>query len=118
LEIPPSRRRPGPILQPLPPRIGGSRPSSGWRYWVWSRRADGLVAPGGRRDAGEAEVVAQRRAPVGAAEEAAALQFRDDEIDEIGKGAGEIGRQDVEPVGGALGKPFFERVGNARWRTA
>src|SRR5581483_10872816 len=54
--------------------------------------------PARRGHPGEAEMVAQGGAAVVAAEQPAALQFRHDEIDEIGEGAGEIGRQDVEPV--------------------
>ncbi len=57
-------------------------------------------------------MVAQGGPLVLAAVEAAALQFGHDEIDKIGKAAGEIGRQDVEPVGRALDKPFFEGVGD------
>ena len=63
-------------------------------------------------------MVAQRRALVVAAEQAAALQFRHDEIDEIGERAGEIRRQDVEPVGRALDEPFLERVGDPLRRAA
>ena len=58
-------------------------------------------------------MVAQGRALVVAAEQAAALQFRHHQIDKIGERAGEIGRQDVETVGRALDEPFFQRVGDA-----
>ena len=58
-------------------------------------------------------MIAQRPPPIGPPEEAPALQFGDHQIDEIGKRAGEIGRQNVEPVGRTLDKPFFERIGDA-----
>ena len=57
-------------------------------------------------------MVAQGRALVLAPEQAAALQFRHDAGRRNRRSAGEIGRQDVEPVGGALDEPFFQRVGD------
>src|SRR6516225_9607587 len=57
-------------------------------------------------------MVAQCRAFVVAAEEAAALQFRHDQVYKIGECAREIGRQYVVTVGGALDEPLFKGVGN------
>src|SRR6266851_1324457 len=108
-KLPASPARAGTHSSTTPRRLGGSRLSPGMRILVLSRRADGLVAPGRSGHAGEAEMIAQRPPPIGPPEEAPALQFGDDEIDEIGKAAGEIGRQNVEPVGRTLDKPFFER---------
>ena len=68
--------------------------------------------------AGQAEMVAQGRALVVAPEQAAALQFRHDAIDEIGEAAGEMRRQDVEPIGRPLDEPFLQRVGDPARRAA
>ena len=59
-------------------------------------------------------MVAQCRAFVVAAEEAAALQFRHDQVYKIGECAREIGRQYVVTVGGTLDEPLFKGVGNPR----
>ena len=58
-------------------------------------------------------MVAQGCALIVAPEQAAALQFRHDAIDELREGAGEMRRQDVEPIGRALDEPFFQGVGDA-----
>jgi hypothetical protein len=47
-----------------------------------------------------------------AAEEAAVLEFRHDEVDKLGECAREIGRQYVVAVGGVLDEPLFKGVGN------
>src|ERR1700746_1506222 len=58
-------------------------------------------------------MVAQCRALVVAAEEAAALQFRHDQVYKIGECAREIGRQYVVTIGDALDEPLFKGVSNA-----
>jgi len=60
-----------------------------------SHVADRPLLCGTRRNAGEAEMVAQRLALVVAPEQAAVLQFRHNESDEIGKGAGEVWGQNI-----------------------
>ena len=52
-------------------------------------------------------MVAQSLALVVAAEEAAVLEFRHDEVDKIGECARKIGRQYVVTVGGALDEPLY-----------
>jgi len=58
-------------------------------------------------------VVAQRRARVLTPEQPASLKLRHDQVDEVGEGAGEVGRQDVVAVGRLLDEPFLEDVGDA-----
>ena len=72
------------------------------------------------RHAAETEMVAQGRARVVAAEQPAALQFRHDAIDEIVERAGEMRRQDVEPIGRAARRtiPPACRRSRAGCRTA
>ena len=57
-------------------------------------------------------MVAQCWALVVAAEQAAMLQLRHDQVDKIGECAREIGRQYVVTVSGALDEPLFKGVGN------
>src|ERR1700730_6064866 len=78
----------------------------------------GLAQPRRRRRPGQAEMVAQRLALVVAAEEAAVLEFRHDQVDKMGECAREIGRQYVVTVGGALDEPLFKGVGNPSWGAA
>ena len=63
-------------------------------------------------------MVAQSLALVVAAEEAAVLEFRHDQVDKIGECAREIGRQYIVTVGGALGEPLFKGVSNGSWGAA
>src|ERR1700737_1388249 len=81
----------------------------------------GSGAPGGRVEkavfgAGQAEVFAQGLAFVFAAEEAAALQFGDDPVDEVVEAARDIGEHDVEPVAGGALEPLLHLVGDHRGR--
>jgi len=91
---------------------------------VASRFRSSLFGPGGlaqprrRRGPGQAQMVAQRLAFVVAAQEAAVLEFRHDQVDKIGECAREIGRQYIVTVGGALDKPLFKGVGNPSWGAA
>src|ERR1700730_18396496 len=64
--------------------------------------------------AGQTEVLAQGLAFVFAAEEAAALQFGDDPVDEIVEAAGNVREHDVEPVAGGALDPFLHLVGDHR----
>src|SRR5215469_16827516 len=72
----------------------------------------GLVQPRRRRHPGQAEMVAQRLTLVVAAQQAAVLEFRYDQVDKISECAREIGRQYIVTVGGALDEPLFKGVGN------
>src|SRR5436305_14484037 len=60
----------------------------------------------------QAEVFAQRPACVFAAEEAAALQFGDDAVDEIVEAARDPWEHDVEAVAGGAVEPFLHLVGD------
>src|ERR1700730_8589884 len=64
--------------------------------------------------AGQAEIFAQGLAFVFAAEEAAALQFGDDPVDEVVEAARDMGEHDVEPVAGVAAEPFLHLVGDHR----
>src|SRR5271169_2214585 len=79
------------------------------RSWLFG---PGAFAQSRRRRPGQAEMVAQCRALVVAAQEVAALQFRHDQVYKIGECAREIGRQYVVTVGGTLYEPLFKGVGN------
>src|SRR6516225_4088577 len=91
---------------------------------VASRFRSSLFGPGGlaqprrRRRPGQAEMVAQSLALVVAAQEAAVLEFRHNQVDKISECAREIGRQYVVAIGGTLGEPLFEGVGNPSWGAA
>src|ERR1700722_2964641 len=58
------------------------------------------------------EIFAQRLAFVFATEQAAALQLRNEQIDDVLDPARYRQRQDVEAVGRAAAEPLFERVGD------
>src|SRR5579864_9498560 len=58
----------------------------------------------------QAEIFAQRPAFVFAAEEAAALQLRDDPVDEIVEPAGDPREHDVEPVAGIAEKELLHLI--------
>ena len=64
------------------------------------------------RRARDPEVLAQRRALVLVAEQAAPLQLGHDAVDERGERRRERGRDQVEPVGGAGAEPLVDRVGD------
>ncbi len=74
----------------------------------------GFPGAGGRPR--QAEILAQRLAGIILVEQAAALQFGNDEIDEIFESTGEIRRKDVESVRRTRDEPFFQRIGDALWR--
>jgi hypothetical protein len=57
-------------------------------------------------------MLAQRLALILLAEQPAALQFGDDEVDKLRERAGEIGRQDVVAIGCPFDEPLFEDVGD------
>ena len=63
-----------------------------------------------------AEILAQHRPFIFRAKQAAALQFRDDQIDEVVDRAGHMRRQQVEAVGGLLDEPLLQLVGDRRGR--
>ena len=65
----------------------------------------------------QTKVIAQGRAGVVGAEQAALLQDRHDPVGEGVELAWEEGRHDVEAIGGAGLEPVFQDVGNLR-RTA
>ncbi len=79
--------------------------------WVVRRRAAQRVS-----GEGQAEVLAQGPPLVRGAEQAAALQFGDHEVHEIGQAGGQPGRQDVEPVGAFVREPLFQRIDDLRGR--
>ena len=101
-----------------PPLPFGTSGSSCPAAWCAGFRADGLHPKKPRRRPRQAEMVAQRRAVVLAAEQAALLQDRHHEIDEIVEAFGEVGRHDVEAIGGALLEPVLQRVGDRLRRAA
>ena len=57
-------------------------------------------------------MLAQGRAGVLGAEQAASLQFGHDVVDEVVEPAGQVRRHDVEAVGGALVEPVLDLVGD------
>src|ERR1700677_1801942 len=58
------------------------------------------------------EIFPERRAFVITPEKSATLEFRYDAIDEIVKSSGQIGKHDVEAIGGIGEKPFLHLVGD------
>lgn len=60
----------------------------------------------------QAEIRPQRRAFVPGAVKAAPLQLGDDFVDEIVERTRQIGRQQIEPVGGLADEPMLELVGH------
>src|SRR6202022_1086028 len=74
----------------------------------------GSVAEEAVLGARQAEIFAQGLAFVFAAEEAAALQFGDDPVDEVVEAARDMGEHDVEPVAGGALEPLLHLVGDHR----
>src|SRR6266446_3718457 len=72
----------------------------------------GSVAEEAVLGAREAEVLTQGLAFVFAAEDAAALQFGDDPVDEIVEAAGNVREHDVEAVAGVAQEPLLHLVGD------
>src|SRR5215471_6220661 len=60
----------------------------------------------------QAQILAQGLAFVFSAEEAAALQFGHDLVDEIVQAARHIREHDVEPVAGVAEQPFLHLIGD------
>ena len=75
--------------------------SAAARGWVFQAPAAGRFEP---------EILAQRLAGIVLVEQAAALQFRHDVLDEIGIGAGHDGGRDDKAVAAALDEHLLQLV--------
>src|SRR5262245_29510876 len=62
----------------------------------------------------QAEMLAERGPRIFPTKDAAPLQFRNDRIDELIEGGGEVRRHQYEAVAGALDKPFLHDIGDHR----
>src|SRR5262245_45510888 len=60
----------------------------------------------------QAEMLAERRPGIFPTKDAALLQFRNDRIDELIEGDGEVRRHQYEAVASALDKPFLHDIGD------
>src|SRR5450830_1129673 len=64
------------------------------------------------------QMIAQRAALIFGAEQAASLQLRHHQINEIIKSGREVGWHDVETIGSLSMEPFFQCIGNVLRRAA